>query len=79
MSKYKSKPKDAYGARQGTIAAKVNRAMEDRKWKTVDQVAQAAKINRAVVHRRLQHGRLIGVYDYERVIRFKLKKGKKKK
>lgn len=77
-SKYKARPRDAQGARQGTIAAKVNKAMADGKWRTVDEIARLAGVRRSSVHRRLQHGRIKGVYAYEREIRFKLKRKVKK-
>lgn len=75
MSKYKPKPRDGLGAHLGTIAASVNQVMS-KKWQTVEQIQKQAGHPMKSIKRRLYHGTQTGLYDYERAIRFKLKKQK---
>jgi hypothetical protein len=77
-SKYKPKPHDSLGSREGTFAAKVNKVMTT-SWQTVEEIQRkAGSIPSKSVRRRLYHGVQIGKYDYERTIRFKIKKAKSK-
>lgn len=74
MSKYTPKPKDGHGSRKGTVAAKVNAVMSTR-WQTIEDIQQKVKGATAQqVKMRLHIGRYKGLYDYERIIRFKLKR-----
>jgi hypothetical protein len=77
MSKYKSKPIDGQGSRKGTVAAKVNSAMST-KWQTIEQITKKVRGATAQqVKMRLHIGRYKGIYDYERTIKFKLKRKSK--
>lgn len=76
MSKYKAKKRDDLGSRAGTIAAAVNKVMST-KWQTVEEIQKKTKRSASSVRRRLYHAASIGLYDYERIIRFKLKRKKK--
>lgn len=73
MSKYVAKPKDKLGSRKGTTASKVNSVMSG-KWMTVEEITKRTKLSRYKVARRLYRGREIGLYDYEKIIRFKIKR-----
>lgn len=72
--KYKCKPRDRHGSIAGSIAGKVNAAMNSNKWMSVDEIAKKAGIKRSSVQRRLQDGRIKGIYEYKRIIEFRLKK-----
>jgi hypothetical protein len=73
MSSYKAKPKDGHGLRKGTKAARVAAAVTS-KWQTVEEIAKKAHLKRADVLVKLHAGRNNGLYEYERIIKFKLKK-----
>lgn len=75
MSKYKAKKRDGLGARKGTVASAVN-AVITGKWQTVEDIQKKARKPMASVRRRLYHGVEKGLYQYERIIRFKLIKTK---
>lgn len=77
MSKYKAKKRDDRGARIGTVAAKVNAVMSP-KWQTVEDIISKTKAPARSVRRRLYDGATKGIYEYERIIRFKLKRKKAK-
>jgi len=72
-SKYKAKARDDYGSRKGTIAARVNRAVSVR-WQTAEEIAKNAGVPEKSARRRLYHGVEKGIYDHEKIIRFKFKR-----
>lgn len=72
MSKYKPKAKDGLGARKGTTVAKINRVLS-RKWQTVDEIARKTRTPRKIVAQRLYYGVSRGIYEHQKIIRFKLK------
>jgi hypothetical protein len=78
MSTYKPKKRDGLGAMDGSIAAKVNEAMTG-KWQSVEVIQKKVGMPMRSVRRRLYQGVYTGLYEYERVIQFKLKKRKSKK
>lgn len=74
MSKYQPRPRDEHGSRKGTVAAKVNAVMAT-KWQTIEEIT--GKVRGATaqqVKMRLHIGRYKEIYDYERIIKFKLKR-----
>jgi hypothetical protein len=73
MSKYTARPKDAHGARKGTVAAKVNAAMS-KSWQTVAQIQEKVRAPKDSVKARLYSGAHKGIYQRQSVIRFKLKR-----
>lgn len=73
MSKYRPKPRDQHGARKGTMAAAVNRIISGR-WQSIEDIQRRIKAPKKAVARRLYHGVEKGLYEYEKVIRFKLKR-----
>lgn len=75
-SRYKAKKRDDLGSRKGTIAAAVNRVMTP-EWQTIEKIQKKTGRKMASVRRRLHHGVEKGLYVYERIIRFKLKRKKK--
>lgn len=76
MSKYTAKKRDNFGARNGTVASKVNAVMSG-KWQNVEDIIKKAKAPARSVRRRLYNGAEKGIYEYERIIRFKLKRKSK--
>jgi hypothetical protein len=78
MSRYVGKPRDAYGAKEGTIRAKINAAFgKPGKWLDVDTIVKRTGLPRTAVYNRLHRGRYKGIYGYKKSIRFKLNKKKK--
>lgn len=75
-SKYKAKQRDGLGSRSGTIAAAVNRVMKN-SWQSIETIQKKSGRKMSSVRRRLHHGVEKGLYEYERIIRFKLKRTKK--
>lgn len=75
MKKYKAKQRDELGSRVGTTAARVNKAMS-KKWQNVETIISKTRLPKRAVVRRLHHGVELGIYEYERIIRFKLKRRK---
>jgi hypothetical protein len=79
MSKYNSKPRDRQGSRKGTVAAKVNAVMRPT-WQSIEQITRKVRGATAQqVKMRLHIGHYKGIYEYERIIRFKLKRKAKTK
>lgn len=81
MSKYRPKKRDKHGVLADSVYGKVNGVMS-KSWQDADKIcAKAAKkhkLTRAQVFARLHRGRRRGLYEYERIIRFRLKSNKKK-
>lgn len=72
-SNYRAKKRDALGSRTGTVAAKVNKVMTT-KWQTLGEIQEKVRAGKRSVARRLYNGVEKGIYEYERIIRFKLKR-----
>jgi hypothetical protein len=79
MSKYQTKPRDGFGSLIGSTFAKINAAMVPGRWMSVDAIAKKTGLPKATVANSLHRGRYRKkrIYEYERLIRFKLIKKKK--
>ncbi len=72
-SKYKAKPVDKLGSRQGTIGARINKALSS-KWQTIEEIEKKVRgVSHKIILNRLHRGAYKGVLQYERIIRFRIK------
>jgi len=78
MSKYQKIPEDRQGFRKGTKAARVNKAMSTQ-WQTLDEIQKGCKLPRYTVGLRLYRGVKRGIYQYEKLIVFKINENYKPK
>ncbi len=69
--KKQRKERDALGSRFGTVASRVNLAM-NLGWKTDEEIAKDAGIKLRRARARLYHGAQTGIYERARIIQYRL-------
>lgn len=75
--KYQKKQRDRFGSRPWSLASKVNRVVAlDGVWHTDREIAKKLKLSLAQVQRRLSVGTRKGIYERERVVRYRIKESK---
>ena len=61
--------------RRGAVIAAIDRILTGR-WQTMEEIQRKIKAPKKVVARKLYYGVEKGLYEYEKIIRFKLKRKK---
>lgn len=75
MNKTNKKPsheRDKFGSRAGSISSRVNSVVST-KWKTDEEIAKEAGLELRQARARLYHAAENGVFERERVIRYRIK------